>query len=298
MPWNDYDLWLSWTICEVHWDFLLGHDGRVSPAHWIYDLLVHGPQLVPLLERNVPTRSLLKDEISKCLDSQASSQQTLHGGEPWIGPAADLPGVHKPLELSLTHHSIHQIQPREFPDVHVGKLGLALLLQLENPLELSVPVVVLGCSQSVRDSLKAVNERARKVVGGVDLVGGSCPVVRREVASVTHRISQRLVWMLHIKLDSDAVLDPFLRAVLHLLEDLQGFLHRPVPSDGVDSFHSLFPHLLHGSVVRVKESLLDHLLCERKQVWKGVRRVGHLVWSHFQALQVRNDVLDKLVLLL
>mmetsp|Transcript_1498 Transcript_1498/g.3347 ORF Transcript_1498/g.3347 Transcript_1498/m.3347 type:complete len:529 (+) Transcript_1498:630-2216(+) len=277
---------------------LLRDDSGVPADDGVVDLLVHGPDLVPLLEGGVPARALQQDELPQRLDGHAAPQQALHGGEARVRPAAHLTGVHKPLQLPLAHHRVHEVEPRKLPDVHVGQLRHHLLLQLEDPLELRVPVMVLIRPQRMRDSLKAVHKGASKVVGRVDLVGGAGPVVRGEVAAKAHGVPQGLVGVLHVELHTHAVLLALLRGLLHLLEKPQVLLHGAVPPRRLDAVHALFTHLLLGRVVRIKMAQLDHTLCELEHGREVVRGVGGLVWEDFQALEVVHDVLDELVLLL
>lgn len=62
-----------------------------------------------------------------------------------------------------------QAAPAVVPHVHLGQPRPHLLLLLQDPVELRLAVLVLTAAQRVRDALKRINKRARKVIRGVHL---------------------------------------------------------------------------------------------------------------------------------
>lgn len=89
--------------------------------------------------------------------------------------------------------SIHKVEAGKVPDLHIRQTFVHTLHELEDPLILLLPISILARPQRMRDALKGIGERARKVVGWVALVLCACPPVGVVIAAVCHRVSQTRV---------------------------------------------------------------------------------------------------------
>ena len=80
---------------------------------WINQLLVHGPDLIPLLIGDVLAGSLANDELLESLNLEASSEDTLDRGHARVVPALHSLCVDKPGELALAEAGVDKVQPAE-----------------------------------------------------------------------------------------------------------------------------------------------------------------------------------------
>mmetsp|Transcript_42977 Transcript_42977/g.129010 ORF Transcript_42977/g.129010 Transcript_42977/m.129010 type:complete len:367 (+) Transcript_42977:121-1221(+) len=84
---------------------------RVARAHWVDELLVHRPDLVPLLVRHILRRTLREDELLEHLHLKAASDDALHRRHARVVPARHAVGLHKPRELAFGQDRVDEVEP-------------------------------------------------------------------------------------------------------------------------------------------------------------------------------------------
>ena len=84
--------------------------GPVSRSNGIDDLLVHGPQGIPLQRDDVLRWALRDHELPECLDSQTTATDAAHGRKARIIPAADVTFVDEPMELALREKGVDEVE--------------------------------------------------------------------------------------------------------------------------------------------------------------------------------------------
>ena len=97
-----YAIQLPWQFfLEFYFDVYMDY---VPWRNGIDDLLVHGPNFVPLHEYNRSGRPLSQDELFEGLDGQATTNDATNGWETGIIPPFDVTAVDEPSQFSLGHH--------------------------------------------------------------------------------------------------------------------------------------------------------------------------------------------------
>ena len=213
-------------------------ESGVSWRHGVNDLLVEGPDDGPVEVDDVLGRTLRDDELLQRLDSHTSTTDTTDGRESRIIPSSHKTLSNKPSQLALAQKRLDEVEAGKVPDVDLSQVK-----RIQHPLVLRVAVPVLDCSESVCDTLEAVDKRASKIVGGVHLVFCACAVMGRGVASVDDRISHGLVGVVDRHLCTEAVLDALLRSFGHFPKDPEVLLNGSLTACASDSVHSLLTHL-------------------------------------------------------
>jgi hypothetical protein len=98
---------MSSSICylslllNVHYYFLLL---LIPWCKRIDDLLVHGPDLVPLHEDDGSGGTLSQDELLESFDGETSPENSSNRRKPGIVPTVDAAAVNEPGQLAFRHH--------------------------------------------------------------------------------------------------------------------------------------------------------------------------------------------------
>lgn len=177
-------------------------ESSVSGRHRVNDLLVERPRDSPVEVDNVLGRTLRDDELLQSLNSHTATADTPDGRHARIVPTGDEALVNEPSELTLGEERLDEIEPRKVPDVDLAKAE-----SLEHPPVLGVTVTVLDGSESMSDTLEAIDERAGEVVGRVGLVLVAGAVVGSGVAAEDDGVAHGLVRVVDGNLRAEAVLD-------------------------------------------------------------------------------------------
>lgn len=85
-------------------------DASISGSDGVDHILVHGPDLVPLLQVGVLGGSLLEHEVFEGFHSHTSSHDALDGGEARVVPPSDVALINEPSEFTLREHGGDQVQ--------------------------------------------------------------------------------------------------------------------------------------------------------------------------------------------
>mmetsp|Transcript_24367 Transcript_24367/g.45749 ORF Transcript_24367/g.45749 Transcript_24367/m.45749 type:complete len:487 (-) Transcript_24367:1158-2618(-) len=276
-------------------DLLLpvGRHGHEPLGSVVDRLLVLGPELAPLHQRDPPRRALSQNVAPQSFDVDAPPHDAPDGGEPGVVPPGDVPVVGEPGELALAQLRVHEVHPGESVDPDSPEKKRVL-----NPRVLLVPVVVLGGPEGVGDSLDAVHDGTGEVVGGVGLVGGAGAVVGGQVLAVQHGIAHGAVDALHVDLGPEAPLGALGVSAAHEVEELHVLLHAKGAPRAVLPVHALLLHRLLGGVVHEGESLLDHLDGVGLHLLKVVGGVGDDVGVDSELAEILDDALLEFFLLL
>jgi len=199
---------MSWRLFTLHlltfdddWNIVTKINCCVARNNWIQNLLVEGPNLVPLHVVDGPAGPLGQDELLQGLHSQTSSHDSSDSRHSWIIPPVHSSSVHQPGQLPLGHDRVGQVQSSIGVDVRFAKTK-----SLNEPVELFISVHVLGCPQSMGDTLHTVNNGTGKVISGINFVFVSSSRVRLWLASVYGRISHAAIVRLHVNLGSHCAL--------------------------------------------------------------------------------------------
>lgn len=157
----------------------------------IDDLLVQSPNRIPLERNDCLRRSLRQHELCQSFDGHSTTadawkiyiegnvvvqvpvKRTSNGGETRVIPPANETLINKPVELTLGQKSVDEVQATEVPDIDFAKPG-----SLEHPLILGVPIAIFVSPEGVRDTFDRVDNRAGKVICGIDLPLVTVPAMR------------------------------------------------------------------------------------------------------------------------
>ena len=221
-------------------------DRGVARHHGVQHLLVEGPDLIPLHVVDGPAGALRDDELLERLHGEAAPHDAAHCRHARVVPAVHGARVHQPGQLPLGHERVGEVEPRVGVDVR-----LADPQRVNEPVELLVAVHVLGGPQCVRDSLHAVHDGTREVVGGIDLVLVAGGGVRLGLAAVDGGVAHAAVVGLHVHLGAHRTLGPRLRPLLHLLPHLEILLNTVAAVFAVLQLLALLLHRLCVGIVHI-----------------------------------------------
>ena len=273
---------------------VLAQESCESGSDRVNDLLVVGPECGPVHVDHVAAGTLPDDKVTQGFNGHSSSSNAADSRHAGVVPAPNQSSVNQLRQLTLGQERPDKVDSGEVPH-----MNLAQLQGVEEPLILRVSVGVLGGSQSMGDSLVAVNHGARKVVHGVHLPLGPGAVVNvLDVASVDDGIAHGLVGVVERDLGTNAVCQTFLGGLLHLLKDSQVLLDGSVTALGRNAVHSLAAHSLLVGVVGICLAHGDQLLAHIVQVVKVVRGVSQAVGLDAHKGEILNDGVLELFLLL
>lgn len=268
-------------------------DGDVARGGGLDVLLVGGPEGVPVEVHDVLRRTLLQDELLKSRNDGTSAADTTDGRHARVIPAPDVAGVNDLGQLALGQHSADEVETSETPVVNLAELELG-----DEPLVLSVAVVVLGGTESVCDTLERIDDGAAEVVGRVHLPLGAGAVVVLGIAAVDDRVAHGLVRVIDRHLRADTPSCALLGALLHLLELGQGLLGAHVAALTGNAVHALGAHLLLCCVVCVGQAILDSLHSDLVELIEPVTGVRDLIRLNAEESAVLDDRVLELLLLL
>ena len=146
--WDALDLELFWDTGDSDGRSLIVVNSVVLSSQLFHLLLVHGPDLVPLLQVGVSAWALVKHELNESLKHHTSSDDSLDGWESWVNPRVDDSFLDNGLEMSLTHDSVDEGKSRVLLDLDLLESEL-----LKEPLVLTLSVIVFSGSHSMGNSL-------------------------------------------------------------------------------------------------------------------------------------------------
>mmetsp|Transcript_95178 Transcript_95178/g.269400 ORF Transcript_95178/g.269400 Transcript_95178/m.269400 type:complete len:445 (+) Transcript_95178:1099-2433(+) len=283
----------GWPI-EPQKDGISPVDGRVPRHDRVDDLLVDGPDLVPLHQVRGLRHALGHDELLEAFHGHAPPEDTLDRGESRIAPTFDHALLNEHRELSLGEDRVRELRLRELHQLDGPDAGCLL-----HPLVHVVAVLVLDGSQGMRHAFQRVHDGACEVVGGIRFVLRPVPVMRNVgLAAIEDRVAQALVLALHVHLRPHAAPQALGASLEHLApqpEVLLLWLGSPL---AVGPGVALLPHLRHLGVVHVGLVLLEQFLHDFLQLGEVVGGVAHHVWKDLQRRQVLDDAVYELDLLL
>ena len=186
----------------------------------------------------------------------AAPSNTRQGRHPRVVPSGHVSALHQFQEHPLAHHRVGEVE--------AGELDLA---RREDPQVLDKPVVKrpvvleLQGAQGVGDPLDGVRLTVGEVIGGIDAPPVSGPVMGGLQYSIDHRVPQVQIVGGHVDPgpeDAGSVLE---LAPAHPGEQVQVFLHGPVPVGTLLSRRGqgppVFPDLVRAQVTHVGLSVPD-----------------------------------------
>ena len=115
-------------------------------------------------------------------------------------------------------------------------------------------------TKRVRDTVVGIHNRAREIVGRVDLELGPGTRVRREIDAVQAGIAQALVVVAHVHAHAHDALLPCLAALLHFSPQRLVLCWGVLAALGLDPVPSLFAHRFYVGVVHVCVAAVQQLL--------------------------------------
>ena len=115
------------------------------------------------------------------------------------------------------------------------------------------------------DPFQGILDGVGKVVHGEDAPFGPLPVVLNVADTVEHRVPHVEVTGGQVNLGAEGVLAFRELPVLHAFEEVQVFLHRPVPPrafGGGGGVPPVLPELLGGQLTDIGQAFLDQVHCQ------------------------------------
>mmetsp|Transcript_4352 Transcript_4352/g.10191 ORF Transcript_4352/g.10191 Transcript_4352/m.10191 type:complete len:233 (-) Transcript_4352:938-1636(-) len=167
-----------------------------------------------------------------------------------------------------------------------------------DPLVLFVPIIVLGRSQGMSDTLQRIHNGASQIIGRIGLVGSSTPMMRLQVLSKQNRISQGSIVRVHVNLGTETPSCTFFLARVHHQKLFLGFFWRLVAVFTLDSIRALLLHLLLGSIVHVGCTIFNHTHGITINGPKVIGSIGHDIGIDSQQFQIFHNGLLVLFLFL
>ena len=173
------------------------------------------------------------------------------------------------MELALAHHRVGKVQAVELylPRTEVAEVVALALIRLQFVDELVVKRTVgneLKGADRVRYTLEIVALTVREVIHRVSVPLCSGAVVRRMYYTVHYRVAEVHVRVGHVELGAKHHRAFLCLGSIHLMEQLQTLLYRPVPvwrrRAGLRGRTLLLGYLLACLLVYVSLALLNHPL--------------------------------------
>ena len=196
-------------------------------------------------------------ELTNRSRSVTTTTQTGNGRHTRVIPAFNVLVGHQQVQLTLGHHSVFQIQAREFVLARVNRNGDVV----QYPVVQTTVVLELKRTQRVRNTFQGIADAVGEVVHRVDAPLVASLVVFSKLNAVQHRIAHHDKRRSHVDLRTQAGFTFFKTAGTHFLEQRQVLFNAAVAVRAVFTRlrqgAAVFADLFRCQFINVRQAFID-----------------------------------------